>query len=37
MVLPEERALAISPGQAIEVAIAANPHLFDPETGRRIG
>ena len=37
MVLPEERALAIKPGQAIEVAIAAQDlHLFDQETGWRI-
>ena len=37
MVLPEDRALAIKPGQAVEVVIAArNLHLFDRDTGRRI-
>lgn len=37
MVLPEERAAAIRPGQDIEVTIAArNLHLFDQETGLRI-
>jgi ABC-type sugar transport system ATPase subunit len=37
MVLPEERALALSPGQQIEVAIRPEDlHLFDRETGRRI-
>ena len=37
MVLPEERAVAIKPGPAIEVVIAArNLHLFDRDTGRRI-
>lgn len=37
MVLPEDRALAIKPGQPVEVLIAAqNLHLFDRDTGRRI-
>jgi multiple sugar transport system ATP-binding protein len=37
MVLPEERAVAIKPGQEIEVAIAARDlHLFDRGTGVRI-
>jgi multiple sugar transport system ATP-binding protein len=37
MVLPEERAVAIKPGQQIEVAIAARDlHLFDRGTGVRI-
>jgi multiple sugar transport system ATP-binding protein len=37
MVLPEDRALAIKPGQPVEVVIAAqNLHLFDRDTGRRI-
>jgi ABC-type sugar transport system ATPase subunit len=37
MVLPEERAVAIKPGQEIEVAIAARDlHLFDRGTGVRL-
>jgi multiple sugar transport system ATP-binding protein len=37
MVLPEERAQALEPGQEIEIAIRAEDlHLFDRETGRRI-
>ena len=38
MVLPEERAVAIRPGQEIEVTIEAQDlHLFDRDTGARIG
>ena len=37
MVLPEERALAVKPGQEIAVAITpAHLHLFDQATGRRL-
>ena len=37
MVLPEERAVGVKPGQEIEVAIRPEElHLFDPGTGRRI-
>ena len=37
MVLPEERAVTIKPGAAVEVVIASqNLHLFDRDTGRRI-
>jgi multiple sugar transport system ATP-binding protein len=37
MVLPEERAQALEPGQEIEIAIRAEDlHLFHRETGRRI-
>ena len=37
MVLPEDRAQALQPGQEVEIAIRAEDlHLFDRETGRRI-